>query len=206
MGILSDIKIVGLTGQSGAGKSTVSEIFKECGLSVINADAVARRAADNKAFLSEVKGLFPDCVSDSGLDRLKLAACVFNNKSALKSYTDLIFPYITKMIFNEIGLLKSSGEKIAVLDAPTLFESGLDEICSDIVSVIAPMDVKIERILKRDGIPAELVKSRLSSQNSENFFRSKSDYIIENNSDICELKRKAEAVAFEIMKSGKEKQ
>lgn len=110
----------------------------------------------------------------------------------------MIFPYITHEIFVGIRMYKLSGKKVVVLDAPTLFESGLDSICQKIVSVIAPMDVKIKRILERDGIPVELVRSRLSSQNSEAFFREKSDYVIVNDSDLRELQIKACDIAGKI--------
>ncbi len=201
MGLFDGITIVGLTGQSGAGKSTVSKIFKDYGLSVIDADSVSKSVAKKESFLNEVKKSFPDCVTEQGLDRQRLAGIVFNNKQALKSYTDLIFPYITHEIFAGIRMYKLSGKKVVVLDAPTLFESGLDSICQKIVSVIAPMDVKIKRILERDGIPVELVRSRLSSQNSEAFFREKSDYVIVNDSDLCELQIKACDIAGKIVEA-----
>lgn len=198
MGVFKEISVIGLTGQSGAGKSTVSAILRAEGLAVLDADAISNRVSAKESFLKEVKRFFPECVSDSGLDRRAAASIVFNSPEKMRLYESLIFPYITKMIFSEIKRLSDEGEKIVVLDAPTLFESGLDKICDMIISVVAPMDVKIRRILERDGIPLELVTSRLSSQKSEDFFELRSDYVIENSSDFNELERKAAFVAEKI--------
>ena len=189
------INVVGLTGQSGAGKSTVSKIMQECGLAVVNADSVSHLTAQNPEFLKEVKEVFPECVGESGLDRQKLAGIVFNSKELLQAYTKIIYPYIIRQIFKEIEALKNKGETVVILDAPTLFESGLDDICSAIISVVAPFEAKIARILQRDGIPVELVRSRLSSQNSEDFFAKKSDILINNSGSREELAEKVQETA-----------
>lgn len=192
------LRVIGLTGQSGAGKSTVSKIFSDEGFPTINADEISHFVSDNKAFLDEVSSLFPDCVTDDGLDRKKLAGIVFCSSVKLKSYTDIIFPYISREVLRQIEAHRASGERIVLLDAPTLFESGLDDICSTVVSVIAPMELKIQRVLKRDGIPVEMVKSRLGSQKSDEMFISKSQFTIVNNSDIGSLKEKSLCVIEEL--------
>lgn len=193
-----NIRVIGLTGQSGAGKSTVSGIFASEGFPTVNADEISHNVSSNRSFLSEVSGLFPDCVTDMGLDRQKLAGIVFCDIEKLKSYTDIIFPYITREIFRCIEACKAQNERLVLLDAPTLFESGLDDICSSVVSVIAPMELKIQRVLERDGIPVEMVKSRLGSQKSDDMFISKSQFTIVNNSDIDSLREKTLSVIEEL--------
>ena len=190
MNSLDGAAVVGLTGQSGAGKSTVSEIFSDCGLPVIDCDKTARRAADIPEFLSDIKAVFPDGVEDGKLLRQKIGALVFNDRKKLAQYEGIIFPYIVYDIFREIRELKTRSG-IVVLDAPTLFESGLNEICSYVISVVAPFDMKLKRILERDGVPVELAKSRLSSQNSEKFFYDRSDAVINNSGSLDELREKA---------------
>lgn len=194
MNTFDNVSIIGLTGQSGAGKTTVSKIFSANGFSVIDADGVSRDVADNSQFLNEVSEFFPDCVCDGKLERKKLAGIVFNDKKALDDYTSLIYPYITCEVFKLIRQYKSCGESLIMLDAPTLFESGLDSICDCIVSVTAPLELKIKRLLARDGIPYEMVYSRLSSQNDEHFFEEKSDYLISNDSTTDVLYSKTLAV------------
>ena len=198
MNTFENVTIIGLTGQSGAGKTTVSKIFNENGFCVIDADAISRKVSTDKSFLGEVYELFPDCVSNEGLNRQKLAGIVFNNEKALDDYTSLIYPYITFEVFKLIKYYKTNGGKLILLDAPTLFESGLDVICNCIVSVTAPLELKIQRILARDGIPYEMVRSRLSSQNSESFFAMRSDYLISNDSTALDLTDKTHAVISSI--------
>ena len=195
MKTLDGVIIIGLTGQSGAGKSTASKLFSESGLAVIDCDKIARAAADIPEFLSETEKLFPGVIIDGALDRQKLAGIVFNNSLLLKRYTSLIFPYITALVFKHIRELKSAGERIIILDAPTLFESGLDVICNAVISVIAPFDVKLRRILERDGIPVELIRSRISSQHDEEYFSKRSDYVIHNDGNLDALKQNVSKVA-----------
>ncbi|MCD8108036.1 MAG: dephospho-CoA kinase [Oscillospiraceae bacterium] len=192
------IRVIGLTGQSGAGKSTVSGIFSEEGFPTINADEISHAVSSYQSFLEEVSLLFPECVSENGLDRRKLAGIVFCNGEKLKTYTDIIFPYISREIFRKIESFRLSGESLVLLDAPTLFESGLDDICSSVVSVIAPMELKIQRVLERDGIPVEMVESRLGSQKSDDMFISKSQFTIVNNADIESLRIKTISVIDEL--------
>lgn len=198
MNTLDNVKVIGLTGQSGAGKTSVSEIFRSLGFSVINCDAVSRRVADFPEFLAEIKEVFPDCVDESGLLRQKLGAIVFNDAEKLRRYGGIIFPYITAEIFRLIRELRDLGEKIVILDAPTLFESGLADICSAVISVVAPFDLKLKRILERDGVPVEFAKSRLSSQFSEDFFAARSDYLIKNDGDISDLKAAAADISRKL--------
>ncbi len=198
MNTLDGLKIVGLTGQSGAGKSTASEIFAAAGIPVVNCDKVAHGVLEIPEFLEEMSSEFSDCFDEGVLQRKKLAAVVFNNRERLGRYGQIIFPYITAKIFGILRDLKENGERLIILDAPTLFESGIDIICSAVVSVIAPFDLKLRRILERDGIPVELAQSRLSSQFSENFFRERSDYVLENDGSLEEFKARVEATAAEL--------
>lgn len=187
MGLFHGVHIIGLTGQSGAGKSTVSCFMRANDFSVIDADGISKQVAATECFLKEIEKSFPECVLDGALDRKRMAAAVFNSPEKLKKYTEIIYPYIIKEVFNTVYRIKSAGESIVIFDAPTLFESGLNSICDGVISVIAPIEVKIKRILERDGIPVDMVYSRLGSQKSEEFFKNNSDYLINNNGDLNSL-------------------
>ncbi|MCD7823777.1 MAG: dephospho-CoA kinase [Oscillospiraceae bacterium] len=193
-----NIRVIGLTGQSGAGKSTVSRFFLDEGFPTINADEISHSVSYDQGFLAEVRRLYPDCVTDTDLDRQKLAGIVFCDSEKLKAYTNIIFPYITREVFRRIESFRASGERLVLLDAPTLFESGLDDICSSVISVIAPMELKIKRVLERDGIPVEMARSRLGSQKSDDMFISRSRFTIVNNSDIDSLREKTLSVIEEL--------
>ena len=110
------INIIGLTGQSGAGKTTVSSMFSDFGFAVIDADSIARKVASYQPFLEEVRAHFPKCVTDLGLDRKQMASTVFNDKEKMTLYSLIIYPYITTAVFNEIRAYKDQGIKYILLD------------------------------------------------------------------------------------------
>lgn len=184
----NNIKIVGLTGQSGAGKSTVSAVFAERGFKVVDCDTEARKAADDVRFLGELEARFPErLVVGDRLDRAAVAGLIFNDAEKRGLYQRIIFPYIVNAVIKAIR----TADGDVLLDAPTLFESGLDMICDKIVSVIADPERCAERIMLRDGITLERARERLSSQHSAEYFRERSDLTIENNGTPEDLKNRA---------------
>ena len=175
--------VVGLTGQSGAGKTTISDAFRENGFEIINCDIVAREVtnADSEC-CKELAKLFPSCFDENySLDRQKLGEIVFSDKNKLQMLNDTIYPFINKLIDEKINAVPS---RFILLDAPTLFEAGADKLCSVIVSVVADFGIRLERITKRDGISAELAEKRFSSQHTMEFFKAHSDFVIENNGSV----------------------
>lgn len=196
-------KIIGLTGMSGSGKSTVCGAFREHGFSVIDCDAIARKAAEIPEFLAEISERFSDRSDrmlnpDGSLNRPEVARLIYHNESAKEKYQRIIFPYI---IYNVIQEVKNSDSAV-LLDAPTLFESKLDMICTKIVSVCASESVCANRISVRDNITPEQAMSRISAQHTAKFFHERSDYFIENDGAVEELNCKAEKLIDMILKGG----
>ncbi|MDE7360508.1 MAG: dephospho-CoA kinase [Oscillospiraceae bacterium] len=194
---LPNIMIIGLTGQSGAGKSTVCEMFAENGFTVIDCDDIARKTADNRRFLDEISRRFSEELlnPDGTLNRASTAKLIFTDEEKRGRYQRIIFPYI---IYEIMCRIKSAKNKV-LLDAPTLFESGLDMVCGKIVSVTADTDKCAERIVKRDGISPERARERLSSQHSAEYFRERSDCTIENNGTLEELISSEKTQLYSIM-------
>lgn len=182
---LPNIMIIGLTGQSGAGKSTVCAEFAKSGFEIIDCDAIARKTADDRRFLGEVSRRFTEKLinADGTLDRIATARLIFTDDEKRGRYQRIIFPYIVNAIINEI---KAAEGKI-LLDAPTLFEAKLDMICCKIVSVVADTEKCAERIVRRDKITPEQARERLSSQHGADFFKERSYFVIENNGTRGEL-------------------
>lgn len=174
-------KIIGLTGQSGAGKTTICDIFKANGFGIIDCDKVARNVtADGSECNKILKENFTGCVDENlRLNRKKLAETVFGSKAKLKLLDDIIYPFIINYIKKKISDM--CDYEYIILDAPTLFEAGADKMCSKIVSVTARREIRFERIKRRDNIPDELIEKRFSSQHDEEFFKANSDWVIENN-------------------------
>ena len=136
--------------------------------------------------LDEISDLFGQAVinEDGTLNRKGLAGIVFSDKSKLEALTTITYPYITGEILRQIRVHSLKGEKLILLDAPTLFESRADDFCEIIISVLADADIREKRIISRDGLTSEQARKRMNSQLDEEFFRSHSDYIIQNNGRI----------------------
>lgn len=190
--------IIGLTGQSGAGKTTVCDTFKSLGFQIINADLVSKYITENsKACIDELKTAFGEEYIENGvLNRRKMGSLVFADREKLDKLMEITFPYIIDEISRQIANIGNN--KMIVVDAPTLFESGLNKSCDEIVSVISDKALRLDRIMKRDKISKEEAEKRFSSQLSEKFFKENSDFIIENNGSEDELIKKAVLTAQSI--------
>ena len=189
----NDVCIIGLTGMSGAGKTTACEAFADCGVDIINCDLVARIVVEkDKPALKELAAYFGDVIilPDGTLNRKKIGNLIFSDESARLAFNDIIYPYISyEMIMNAVEYIKM-GSKYILLDAPTLFESGTDSFCDVIVSVVAEQEDSIKRIMLRDNLSREEAENRLSSQHTADFYCDKSDYCVFNNGTREELKNK----------------
>lgn len=192
--------VVGLTGQSGAGKTTVCEVFCENGFCIINADMIARQLMEcGTLCLKEVAEAFENVIDGEGnLDRKALAQIVFSDKGKLDLLNSITYPYITARVLTLIEEMDSAGKQYILLDAPTLFESRADDFCDLIISVIATETSRRERITKRDGITEEQAQNRMSAQHSDNFYTKNSDFIIKNNKSVRLLREKAKEVSDKI--------
>lgn len=193
--------VVGLTGQTGAGKSTVSRVFVENGYMLIDADRIAREVVEvGKPCLSELFDYFGDEIRnpDNSLNRKALADIVFTNKDKLESLNSISHPFITEEIFKQINSHILAGEKMILLDAPTLFESRAADFCDLIISVVADPDKRCQRIMQRDSITEEAALNRMNSQLSEQFFIAHSDYVIRNNEAMEHLYAMTKEVAEKI--------
>ena len=115
------------------------------------------------------------------LNRKALADIVFSDREQLKKLNSIMFPKICKQIREVID---ENNDKNVVIDAPQLFESGLNEICDIVISVIAPIEILVQRIVRRDNISEDDARLRLASQHDEQFFIERSDYIIRSDSTL----------------------
>lgn len=186
MNNLDGVMVIGLTGQTGSGKTTACKIFKENGFAVINADDVARIIMKpGSACLEDIAECFGNKVlnSDLSLNRQKLADIVFNDSKKLEMLNSISYPYITSEILSLIRINSEKGNKLILLDAPTLFESRADDFCEIIISVIADENIRFKRIMARDSLNEEQAMARIKSQHTEKFFVDNSDFIINNNDD-----------------------
>lgn len=201
MNSLDGVMVVGLTGQTGAGKSTVSKTFAENGFAVINADAIARIVVERGTkCLAEIQDFFGCAVinGDGTLNRKALAAIVFSDRKKLEMLNSITYPYITGEILHQIRRYSGRGEKLILLDAPTLFESRADDFCELIISVVSDDDIREKRIIERDGLTSEQARKRMNSQLDEEFFVKHSDFIISNNQSMDRVNEISKEVSDKI--------
>lgn len=185
------VKIVGLTGQTGAGKTEVSKLIVAQKIYVIDCDKVAHDVVEQeKSCLADLALEFSIRIlnPEGTLNRKKLASIVFGDSEKLKKLNEIIFPYIKTRIYESIKEMDKRKVPLMVLDAPTLFESGLNEDCDFIISVTAPVEMRRSRIIIRDRLTDTEARKRISSQHDDDFFKENSDAVIENVGDIDDLK------------------
>ena len=189
--------LIGLTGQTGAGKTTVSGYLINLGYRVIDADVVARHVvAKGSKCIRELAATFGmDIIMPDGtLDRQKMGEIIFTNKEKRMEFNKIIFPYIQEEIMGEVERMRSDGAPVIFLDAPTLFESGTSEKCDKIISVIAMLHIRLERIMKRDKLSERQALNRIKSQQEDDFYISRSDFVIHNNGDFGDLREQLDNV------------
>lgn len=199
--------IIGLTGESGAGKSTVARYLDVFGFYIIDCDGISRTLDTDKNYVAKIEAAFGRdtvfaCGASKKINRKALAEKVFGknaDKDALKTLNSISHPIIIGKVHDGIAYAKACG-KTAVIDAPLLFESGLDKICDVTVGVIAPESVRIERLCARDGIDASVAKKRFEAQKDDAFLRVNCTHIIVNDGNAEELSEKVRAFTQKISK------
>ncbi len=194
------MKIIGLTGPSGAGKTDVANIFRERGFLCLDADKIYKEIvlkddSYKKVLVEAFSGAILD--KDGEVDRKILGGIVFSNPEKLSLLNSLAHKRVRSQIFKIIE--ENPEHKIALIDAPQLFEGKLSEDCDKIVSVIAPPEERIKRIMIRDHISRDAALLRISAQYSDDFFKEHSDFMIENDKDRESLLKKARDMVDKIL-------
>lgn len=186
------MKIIGLSGQSGAGKTTALEVLKKSGATVCDCDKVSREVMrKNTPCTKEIISVFGEDIvlKDGEIDRRKLGEVVFSDKVKLDKLTEITHRYIKAHIFDLITEAKDRGDDTFIIDAPLLFESGLDKICDATLAITAPVETRIERIIQRDGISRELAEKRIAAQLPEEELEKLATEVIVNNKTLFDLEK-----------------
>lgn len=185
--------ILGLTGNIGCGKSSLSEIFSEKDINIVDADIIARQIYDDEELLKKVYDTFgTDIKNDDGsLNRKALGRIVFNDDEKLIELNKLTHPIIRQNVSNQIDNYKKQNKKIVILDAALLVESDYLNFVDKLLVVTCNEDIQIKRIKNRDNCSTEEALSRIRSQMSQEDKVKYADYIIDNSGTIDELRKKA---------------
>ena len=203
MNSLDGVMVIGLTGQTGAGKSTVSKVFVQNGFRLIDADAISRHVvARGSHCLADLQECFTDAIltPDGELDRKVMASIAFSDHRKLEMLNTIMYPYIVGEILRMIHRFSQQNHKLILLDPPTPFESRADDFCDLIISVVAKPELRMQRIMERDHISEKAAQQRMEMQLTEEFFRLHSDTVLENNSSFSELWDAAQELSAKLIR------
>lgn len=187
------MKIIGVTGGIGSGKSAVSAILRDLGAAVVDADVIARNVTSStgKAYDELVSHFGNDIVGENGeIDRQKLADIVFSDKAMLDALNSITHKHIAEKLQDTVELLKSAGKwDVIVLDVPIPIEKGFIDLADEIWVVTAEKETRIKRVMERSGYTYEEVTDRMDSQPREDEYLRLANEMIKNDGSIEELEQ-----------------
>ncbi len=197
--------IIGITGVIGSGKSTVSTMLGQHGFPVFDLDEMAKKVTASQEVLDEISITFgKEYVSSGAIDTDKIKDLVFGDKDALRKLENIIHPKVRKKLFLAIGQYAKNKEKAVIVDAPLLFETGMNEKMDRIVVVSTKMDILKDRLVKR-GMSADDAARRLTFQIPLEEKERRADYVVKNNGSRTDLENEV-AVLIAKIQSWEEEQ
>jgi dephospho-CoA kinase len=173
--------IIGITGGSGSGKTTLLQMIRERGGLVLDCDAVYHELLrTDDALLQAIENRFPGTVTGGTLDRKKLGSIVFADEKALLELNAITHTAVKQEVLRRL----EKAPALTAIDAIGLFEGGLASLCDVTVAVTAPEEVRVRRLMAREGISAEYAQKRIAAQHQEEWFRERCDRVLENNGTL----------------------
>lgn len=199
---MTDIFTVGLTGSTGAGKGEVARLMAtRSGFCIVDADVIARKVVEvgEPTLAALVEHFSNDILNEDGsLNRRRLAAVVFASPEQTAVLNAIVHPAVIAEIRRQLKQAVTDGKRAVVIDAPLLFQSGLDAICDCTIGVVATPELRLERICARDGLTEQEAQRRMQSQPSDDFYIDRVTYVLSNLGDRDTLSRAVQTICEEI--------
>ena len=187
--------IIGITGGTGCGKTTLLNVIEDCDGVVLDCDAIYHGLLEtDQDLLSAIENRFPGTVKDGQLQRKKLGQIVFHDQTALEDLNRITHSAVKREVVKKLA----EDHKLVAIDAIGLFESRLNALCQVTVAVTAPKEDRIKRLMARDGITKEYAQSRIEAQPSNEDFSRRCDHVLENDSDRDIFKAKCLAFLTQL--------
>lgn len=173
--------IIGITGGTGCGKTTLLNYIRDAGGMILDCDAIYHELlVSDRQMLSAIDARFPGTVDNGALNRKKLGSIVFSDETALLDLNRITHSAVKQEVLRRL----ENKPELAAIDAIGLFEGGLAELCDVTVAVSAPEEHRVQRLMKRDNISEDYARSRISAQKSDRWFRERCQYVLENAGDF----------------------
>jgi len=189
------MKIIGLTGSIGMGKSTTAAMFREAGIPVYDADAAVHEAYDVGGIaVGPVGEAFPGVVKDGRVDREELRKRVLGNPDALKVLNGIVHPLIGKNRAKVFEAAQAAGADMIIMDVPLIFETGGEKNMDAVIVVSAPADVQRERVLAREGMTPERLDAILAQQVPDAEKRARADYVVDTGKGLEPARAQVKAI------------
>lgn len=189
--------IIGLTGPTGSGKSSACKLCESHGLKHVDCDLLARKAVQkgSDGLKALVNAFGNEIINPDGtLNRKLLAKIAFSDKSRTELLNATIFPFIRALVLEE------TKDGNILLDAPTLFESKIDNICTKTIAVLSDKEIRLKRIIARDSLTEAEALTRISAGKTDNFYKTYANYIVYNNKTEEEFLKEFSLVLESILK------
>ena len=201
--LVGGMKIVGITGGTGCGKTTALQELEAMGALVLDCDAIYHELLESSAeLLGEIENRFPDTVQDGKLNRKALGAVVFADSAALSDLNAITHKYVGLELQRRLREFAMTGGTLAAIDAIELFSSGINGRCFKTVAVISNKENRIKRIMARDGITREYALLRIAAQHDDGYYAERCDYTLYNNADMDSFRNDCRQLFKEMFSNG----
>ena len=192
--------VIGITGGTGAGKTSLLRALERKGACVLDCDAVYHELlASNAAMLAEINARFPGTIENGALQRKRLGAVVFADAAALDDLNAITHRYVRAEVRARLRAWARQGGTVAAIDAIALIESGLGDICSVTLGVTAPREQRIERLIAREGVTRDYAEARIDAQKPNEWFVQNCSHVLDNGGTLADFQRRCHQLIQEVL-------